>query len=89
LKKILIYDLKVKKVLSIFIIAFVPLILFLSGIKNFIEVISFLGAIILGIDGILILLIYKKIDAKKSKISLGLILIFILGIIYEFLTILK
>ena len=89
LKKILIYDLKVKKVLSIFIIAFVPLILFLSGIKNFIEVISFLGAIILGIDGILILLIYKKIESKKSKISLGLISIFILGIIYEFLTILK
>jgi len=89
LKKILIYDLKIKKVLSIFIIAFVPLILFLSGIKNFIEVISFLGAIILGIDGILILLIYKKIESKKSKISLGLISIFILGIIYEFLTILK
>jgi amino acid permease len=89
LKKILIYDLKVKKVLSIFIIAFVPLILFLFGIKNFIAIISFLGAIILGIDGILILLIYKKLDAKKSKISLGLILIFILGIIYEFLSILK
>jgi len=82
LKKIFHYDLKLNKKLSWFITCFIPLFLFLIGVNQFIPVISFVGGVMCGIDGILILLMYKKINPQK-KIIYPLSLIFILGIIYE------
>ncbi|MDP2741348.1 MAG: hypothetical protein Q8O66_01510, partial [bacterium] len=58
------------------------LVLFLLGLNSFIGLISFIGGVLLGIDGILILLMYKKIGGKK-KVIYPLVLIFLLGIIYE------
>jgi len=88
LKKVFWYDLKIEKNLAWAITCFIPLILFLIGIKQFIPVISFVGAIMLGIDGILILLMYhKEIKNQKSKIKnlliYPLILILLGGIIWE------
>ncbi len=84
LKKTFWYDLKVPKLAAWSLTCFLPLILFLIGIKNFIPVISFVGGIMLGIDGILILLMYRKIKTGKLCFLAGpLILIFALGIIYE------
>ncbi len=60
LKKIFWYDLKIEKNLSWVITCFPPLLLFLIGIKKFIPVIGFVGGVMLGIDGILILLMYHK-----------------------------
>ena len=82
LKKMLIYDLKIKNFHSWVIVCFTPLILFLMGLNSFIGLISFIGGVLLGIDGILILLMYKKIGGKKLLIY-PLTLIFIFGIIYE------
>jgi len=82
LKKMLVYDLKIKNFYSWVITCFVPLILFLVGFNSFIGLISFIGGVLLGIDGILILLMYKKIGGKKIVIY-PLALIFLLGIIYE------
>jgi len=82
LKKMLIYDLKIKSFHSWAIVCFVPLILFLIGLNSFIGLISFIGGVLLGIDGILILLMYKKIGGKNLLIY-PLSLIFIFGIIYE------
>ncbi len=82
LKKVFWYDLKIEKNLAWAITCFIPLILFLIGINQLIPVISFVGAVMLGIDGILILLMYRKINPKRFLIY-PLFLILFLGIVYE------
>ncbi len=82
LKKILMYDLRVNKYSAWLLTCFLPLILLLSGFNLFIPLISLIGGVFLGIDGILILLIYKKIGGKKL-IAYPLMSVFILGIIYS------
>jgi len=84
LKKVFAYDLKIKNWQAFVMTCSVPLILFLLGLKSFIGLISFLGGVLLGIDGILILLMYKKIGGKNILIY-PLSLIFLLGVIYEFI----
>ncbi len=82
LKKVFIYDLKVKEFIAWALVCFTPLILFLLGFNSFIAIISFIGGVLLGIEGILILLIYRKIGGK-SFIVYPLILVFMLGIVYS------
>jgi len=67
---------------------FLPLILFLLGIKRFIPVISFMGGVMLGIDGVLILLMYQKIKPKQILVY-PLFLILFGGMIYEIIYFLK
>src|SRR3989344_2897624 len=43
---------------------FIPFILFLFGVRNFIEVISLAGSVAIGIAGIILVVIYKR--AKKT-----------------------
>jgi amino acid permease len=81
LKKVFWYDLKIEKNLAFFITCFIPLILFLMGVKSFIQIISFVGGVMLGIDGILILLMYQR--KTKNFLIYPLVLIFLAGIIYE------
>ncbi len=88
LKKVFWYDLKIGRNASWLITCFTPLILFLIGIKQFIPVISFVGAIMLGIDGILILLMYRKIRPKNLLVY-PLVLILLVGIIYEIIYFLR
>lgn len=82
LKKVFMYDLKVKEFPAWIIVCFTPLLLFLLGFNSFISLVSFIGGVLLGIDGILILLMYKKIGGKKI-IVYPLTLFFVLGIIYS------
>jgi amino acid permease len=82
LKKTLIFDLKIKHWQAFTIACCPPLILFLMGFTSFIPLLSFIGAVLIGIDGILILLMYKKIGGKNIIIY-SLFLIFLLGVIYE------
>jgi len=88
LKKIFWYDLKIGKNLAWAITCFSPLILFLIGVKQFIPVISFVGGIMVGIEGILILLMYRKIKPRNFLVYL-LILILLGGIIYKVIYFLK
>jgi len=88
LKKMLIFDLKIKNFHSWVITCFTPLALFLIGLNSFIGLISFIGGVLLGIDGIFILLMYKKIGGKKILVY-PLSLIFIFGIIYELVYFIK
>ncbi len=84
LKKILWYDMNISKHLSWAIITFVPLVLFLMGADNYINVISFIGAMLLGIDGILILLMYQKHKGLKHKfMTYPIIMVLLLGILYN------
>jgi len=97
LKKVLMFDMGIKKSHAFIIAGFTPMVLFLLGLKSFISVISFIGAVFLGIDGILILLMYRKLVLNKSGFlrlktkaliySLGVILF--LGIIYQIIYFIK
>lgn len=95
LKKTFEYDYKIPKTASLFCALFIPLILFLIGINDFIGVIGFAGAVTGGIDGILIILAYRKADRygkgdRKPEYDIVttkwleylLIVMFILGIVY-------
>jgi amino acid permease len=82
LKRIFVFDLKIKEKFAFIITCFTPLALYLLGLKSFIGVISFIGGILLGIEGILILLMYKKIKGSRVLIY-PLMLVFALGILYK------
>jgi amino acid permease len=88
LEKVFWYDFKINKNLAWFLASFPPLILFLAGFNKFLQIISFVGSVMLGIDGILVLLMYyKKFKSQNSKVKsllvYFLILILLVGIVYE------
>jgi len=87
-KKVLMYDLGIKHWQAFIITCFTPLILLLLGFKSFIPLIALTGGVLLGIDGVLILLMYKKIGGKNIIIY-PLSLVFLLGIIYEIIYFIK
>jgi tyrosine-specific transport protein len=87
LKKVFCYDLKIGKDVAWFLTCFVPLLLFFLGFRSFINVIGLVGGVMMGIDAILILLMYKKI--KKGSFVFPLILIFLGGIVYEIIILLR
>lgn len=88
LKKVFAYDIGVKKSQAIIFVCATPLILFLLGMRSFLPIISFIGGVFIGIDGILILLMYKKIKGKNF-IFYPLALVFLFGIIYEIIYFIK
>lgn len=88
LKKVLKYDLKVGSWQAFIITCFTPMALFLMGLKFFIPLISFIGGVLLSINGILILLMYKKIGGRKIIIY-PLSLVFFLITIYEIVYFIK
>lgn len=90
LKKVFWYDLKIPKNLSWLLTVFPPLFLYLAGFQDFVKIISFLGGVMLGIEGVLIILMYQKIKSSKARFfTYPLVLIFVLGIIYEIIYFVK
>lgn len=83
LKKILHYDLKFSKPSAWLITALLPLGLLLAGLNDFLAIVSLVGGVTLGIEGIIILLMYQKVRPDRKLITYPLILIFVAGIIYE------
>jgi amino acid permease len=81
LKRVLVFDLKIKEKSLFFFFLFLPLILFLLGFQRFLPVISFVGSVFLAIEGLLILKMYQKI--KKTKIYYLLFLFLIFGVFYQ------
>lgn len=88
LKKIFVYDLKINEKYALIFTCLTPMILFLLGLNSFVGLISFVGGVLLGIDGIMILLMYKKIGGKYIIIY-PLSAVFILGIIYNIIFFIK
>lgn len=82
LKKTFVYDMGIGEGLAWFLTCAPPLVLFLLGFTSFIGPISFIGGVLLGINGLLILLMYKKIGGR-NMIIYPLALVFILGMVYE------
>lgn len=88
LKKIFWYDLKLPERTSWFIACFTPLILYFAGFKNFINVISLTGAVMIGLEAIIVIFIYKAFIQKKFRRQAGfwiypLVALFLIGIFLE------
>lgn len=83
LKKVFWYDLKIPKNTAWLITMSVPMTLYFFGLQDFIKVIGLVGAVMLGIDGILIILMYLKIVPGRKFLIYPLILVFLAGIVYE------
>ncbi len=89
-------DFKISKNLASLIACGLPMILFLAGFRSFIGVIGFVGTVLGAVEGVLLILIYKKAKVLGQRVpeySLKvpsvlpyfIILMFILGAIGEFL----
>jgi tyrosine-specific transport protein len=68
LKNTLIFDYRFPYLFAFFIATFSPLLLFLSGVREFIWVIAFVGTFIGLIEGTMIILVYKKAKKQGDKI---------------------
>jgi len=93
IKETLNWDYKLNKTLSWAIAVFVPYSFYLSGVENFVDVVTFVGSIGGGICAIILVIIFNKIRKKKNGMILFnykpsrflqwlLILLFVLGIVY-------
>jgi len=97
LKEIYYYDYKINKHLSWAMACFIPLLLFLIGIKEFISTIGFVGAIGGGLEMIIIIFMWtysKKKSQRKPEYSIKfkyieylLVLMFLIGIIYQIMSV--
>jgi len=98
LKKTFEYDYKASGIWSFILALAIPFLVFLSGFDNFIRVIGFSGAVMGGIDGVLIILMYQKADRggkgdrkpeydviTSKGIEYLLMALFIAGIVYTIL----
>lgn len=68
-------DFKFKRVSSWSLAVFVPFVLFLFGVRNFIEVISLAGSVAIGIEGMMLVAMYKKAKLagdRRPEYSLNL-----------------
>ncbi|MBI5079158.1 hypothetical protein HZB06_00565 [Candidatus Wolfebacteria bacterium] len=94
IEKSLIHDVKLSNSLAAAIVFFSPLALYFLGFQNFLELIKTIGGVFVGIEGLLIVLIWEKavkispVDNgvfKKPHSFIGafLFLIFFIGAIYE------
>lgn len=94
LKEIFWYDFHLSKNKSWALACFVPVIIFILGLRDFIAVINFTGGVAGGLIGILIIIIFykaKKIGDFKpayeinvpKAISALMMFVFILGIVYQ------
>lgn len=90
---ILKFDLKIRKTLRLFMVVFLPILLYLAGLNNFILLTGIIGGIFLSIECIFIILIWLKVDKassirsifKKPK-TISIILLFLMfgiAIIFE------
>lgn len=82
-RDILRYDFKFPFKVAVAIILFLPLVLYLMGLRNFIELISVIGGVFLAMESIIVIRMHHKLKGKSHGGELILIAIFILGGLYE------
>jgi len=76
LKKVLAYDFKINKRLAWLFATFVPAGLYALGFNNFISISSLVGGVFLGIDGLLIVLMFQKIHPQRKIFTYPLLAVF-------------
>jgi len=91
-KRTLVFDFKINKNFSWIIACFVPFSIFILGVKRFIPVITFTGAVSLGLESFILIFLYRKFLIVKfqKKLNPGyyvLAAVFALGALFEILSI--
>ncbi len=100
IKKVYQHDYGIKGRWAFLLACVIPLAAYLAGVKNFILIIGFIGAVLGGLDGILTILIYFKARRSGDRrpeyrlpwdkvLGSLLIILFSLGIIYQFVYLTK
>lgn len=90
-QKLFWYDYQMTKFVAWLLAACVPMALFIVGVQDFISVISITGAIMLGFDGILVILVFLSLKRRQQSIHLPryrvagitLLIMLLLGIAME------
>jgi tyrosine-specific transport protein len=82
LKETYVYDYKMKKSVAWALTCFVPLILLLSGMRNFIIIIEVMGAMIGAVEGTAIILMYRRITNRKEHGILRVISSFVIALLF-------
>ena len=90
LKKVFWYDIGFSRNFSWFLVCFLPLILFLLGLTQFVKIISFTGAVATGAEAVVIILLYKSFLKKKFSYKMHaslylLLAVFGAGAVFEIL----
>jgi len=67
LKNIFIYDFRMRKVPAWLSVVFPPIFLLLIGAKDFIKILGIAGSVGLGLTGILVILMRKKLAERKNE----------------------
>lgn len=84
-------DFSFSKILAGVIAVFVPLVLYFAGFNNFLILISIVGGVFVGFEGILIILMWLKVSRRSPPVMFKkmnpvlpylLLLIFFVGIVY-------
>lgn len=84
-KEIMEMDFKIPRILSGTLVVFLPILLYLSGVQNFIVALSIAGGLFASIEVIFIVLMWNKVRERANKIVTFLVLAtFILAIISVF-----
>ena len=93
LKQTYVSDFKTNKNIAWVLTCFVPLILLLSGMRNFMVIIEIMGAMIGAVEGTAIILMYRKVTGSGHRfirtISCFMITLLVLGLIATILNIWK
>lgn len=100
LRKIFHRDYYLNRFVAWILACFVPLVAFLLGLNNFVLIIGLVGAVAVGFEGIMTILIYikaKKMGDRQPEYNLkinrlvlaAIIFLFALGIIYQFIYLAK
>lgn len=87
------FDFKIHKFKSWLLVVVPPMVLFLAGIRTFVDVISLAGGVALGVDHIVIVLLYAKAKSHGDRVpeySIGIpnwllwiiMTVFAVGIVY-------
>jgi len=89
LKKMFVYDFRFSDKAAYLVTCLAPLLLYLAGVKNFIDVIGLTGALLLGIESSLIIFCYrnflKKRFQRQAPFKIYIILLaLITGVIFQF-----
>jgi len=96
IKNSLLFDFKFSRSLSFLLTASVPLVLFFYGHRDFIGLLSFTGAVLGGLEGLLLILIWRQTRRRSTRmpeyslrlgtgLQLILALVFLAGLVYKIL----
>jgi len=91
LKETFVLDFSLPKILSFSLTAFVPLIFYFLGFKDFIKLIDFCGGSFLALNSLLLIFAYLKLKKRNYPKALAyfLILIFLFAFLWQILNLFK